>query len=179
MTSIALKLTRRVLIMAGISAMTAAPAMACRSTKPYDAQAADFVFIGRAIDIDVQYNDVQYIDINVQYNHAPKTWKTKRYATSSTVTFEIIEVLKGDYDGQTIDAQFGFNWFGGPETKLRDLQRGEDKQAMVGVRLGTGTLMPTQVIGGICSADYFIPKPKPDSPGAKYWGTADMPGLPF
>ncbi len=172
MTSIALKLTRRVLIMAGIATMTAAPAMACRMTKPYDAQAADFVFIGKAIDIDVQYNDVQYKD-------APKTWKTKRYATSSTVTFEIIEVLKGEYDGQTIDAQFGFNWFAGPATKLGDLQRGEDKEAVVGVRFGTSALMPTQVIGGICSADYFIPKPKPDSPGVKYWGKVDMPALPF
>ena len=158
---------RRLFVMGALAAMSAAPAMACPIMKSYDAQAADFVFIGKAIDVDVQYKD------------SPKTWKKKRHAISSTVTFEIIEVIKGDYDGQTIDAQFGFNWFGGPETKLRDLQRGEDKQAMVGVRLGTSELMPAQVIGGICSSDYFIPKPKPGSPGADYWGKPDMPGLPF
>ena len=144
-----------------IGAAVSAPVSACQMTQPYDASRANLVIVGEAIDIETDYLETK-----------DTGWK-KRPAESSRVTFKVLKVIKGEYDGDTVDATFGFNWFGGPEEDLDALRAGADNQAIIGMRLmgEPGAEQTGMIIGGICSSDYFMLKPKPNKDGDT-WGEA-------
>jgi len=142
---------------AGLAASLAAPALACETQRPINKSQAELVFIGEAIAIDL--TDKTY-GLGLPIRPSKDT---------STVTFKVIDVVKGEYGGDTIEATFVFSWFGMPPEDLESLRSGGDHQSLIGVTIDED--VGAIVMGGLCSSTFFHLKPADDASerAKEYW----------
>ena len=133
-----------------MGAAIAAPASACRMTSPYDPDKADIVFIGEAIGVDLNFNTSDDI---------------KRFE-SSTVTFSIQHIIRGDYSGDTIAVGFRPSAIHRPTIDLSPLRAGDQALSVVGVQLDADIPGKADIVGGLCQALYYAVKPQADAPEA-------------